>query len=601
MTRISIFYNLIFLFLTSSILLAACSNQAATEIPIPQATEPQQTLPGSKAILISMEENSHAHFLLYTLEGQPLMRLTSGNWSDIHPSLSPDGKRIAFASNRTGYWDIYLLTIATGEVRQVTDTPEYDSSPTWSPDSLWLGYETYDGNDLEIAAVQLTAPGEPPLILTDDPGADSSPSWSPDGRRIAFVSTRTGDPEVWLADLDRGDAGRYTNVSNSSRTSELDPAWAGSQLLWTTEAQGVEVSGVYAWDAEQPGRPAHWIADADWAASDSAWKTLAIVLNGANEEYLSLITTDGKLLLPPVILPGIVHGLTWLTLDLPEPSETYRAASAMTPPALWQARMTPMAGGAVERWAMVSLPDVQAPYPQLHDQADEAFAALRERVIQETGWDALASLQNAFLPLTSQLDPGMGNDWLYTGRAFALNPLLTTASWMVSVREEIGQQTFWRIYLRALEQDGSQGEPLSQAPWDLSARYRLDPQAYDEGGAYTAIPAGYWVDFTALARAYGWERLAALPSWRVYYGGTRFTEFVLKDGTDWYSAMLEIYPPEALVTPTQRMPPTPTASLTPIPSVTLGPSPTPTLTFTPTFTPTPTGTSTPIPTNTPLP
>ncbi len=75
------------------------------------------------------------------------------------PSLSPDGKQVAFASNRSGYWDIYILTLATGEVRQVTDTPEYDSAPTWSPDNQWLAYETYDGNDLEIAAIQLTASG----------------------------------------------------------------------------------------------------------------------------------------------------------------------------------------------------------------------------------------------------------------------------------------------------------------------------------------------------------------------------------------------------------------------------------------------------------
>jgi TolB protein len=178
---------------------------------------------------------------------------------------------------------------------------------------------------------------------------------------------------------------------------------------------------------------------------------------------------------------------------------------------------------------------------------------------------------------------------------------------MVAVREQAGQQTFWRIYLRAQEQDGSQGQPLTDAPWDLSARYNLDPQAYDQGGAYAPIPPGYWVDFTSLARAYGWERLPALPNWRVYYGGTRFTEFLLTGDLDWYSAMLEIYPPEALVTPTPRMPPTLTPSRTPVPTLTRGPSPTPTITYTPTptlvptSTPTLTPTATPVPSNTPLP
>ncbi len=325
----------------------------------------------------------------------------------------------------------------------------------------------------------------------------------------------------------------------------------------------MEVSGAYVWDATQPERPARWITDADRAAWDPTREKLALILNGLNEDYLSLTSLDGTLLLPPRRLPGMVRGLLWLTLDLPEVPASYRDASAMTPAALWTSQVTPMVEGSVQRWMVVDLPNVQAPYPQLHDQVDEAFAALRQRVVEETGWDALASLQNAFVPLTSQLDPGLGNDWLYTGRGFALNSLLTNTGWMVVVREEAGQQTFWRILLRTQEQDGSQGQPLSEAPWDLSMRYNLDPQAYDQGGAYAPVPKGYWVDFTALARAYGWERMPALPTWRAYYGGTRFTEFVLTGELDWYSAMLEIYPPEALVTPTPRMPPTLTPTLHP--------------------------------------
>ncbi len=72
----------------------------------------------------------------------------------------------------------------------------------------------------------------------------------------------------------------------------------------------------------------------------------------------------------------------------------------------------------------------------------------------------MPACRTRIVPLTSPLDPGLGDDWLYTGRAFALNSLLTNAGWMVAVREEVGQQTFWRIYLRAQKQDGSQGQTL---------------------------------------------------------------------------------------------------------------------------------------------
>ena len=275
-------------FLAFAIFLSACSPPSPTPVPeLPITTDIPVTIPSGEAILLSMEENGYAHFFLYSTDGRPLLRLTAGNWSDLAPALSPDGKQIAFASNRSGYWDIYILTLATGEARRVTDTPEYDSAPTWSPDNQWLAYETYDGDDLEITVQPLGDPSQPPSRLTDDPAADTSPAWAPQGRKIAFVSNRSGDPEIWLADLDRADEGRYTNLSNSPLSAERNPLWAGNRMLWVAEAQGIGVSGAYVWDASQPERPARWVAFSDWAAWDPSDAKLATVLRGPNADYLS--------------------------------------------------------------------------------------------------------------------------------------------------------------------------------------------------------------------------------------------------------------------------------------------------------------------------
>jgi len=262
----------------------------------------------------------------------------------------------------------------------------------------------------------------------------------------------------------------------------------------------------------------------------------------------------------------------------------------------------PVIDNGVKRWSLVNLDGVQAPYPQLHDLADEAFTALRQRVQDRLGWDALASLENAFVPITSMLDPGYAEDWLYTGRAFAINSLMTNAGWMVAVREDFGAQTYWRLYLRTQQQDGSMGEPLHSQPWDLSARYNLDPKVYEQGGQYSSVPPGFWVDITTLANQYGWERVPALPNWRTYYRGARFTEFALTGGKSWYDAMLELYPPDVLVTPTQVLPPTLTPTRTPLPTWTPLPTRTPRPTYTPSITPTPRNTKTPsitpVPSNT---
>jgi TolB protein len=204
-----------------------------------------------------------------------------------------------------------------------------------------------------------------------------------------------------------------------------------------------------------------------------------------------------------------VLGITWGNGGT-FPAGAYEQAARSTPDALWAPVLTPEEGIPGGREHLVELGDIGAPFPMLSDEVDESFAALRSRLAEEIGWDFLSSLENAYVPLTDALDPGMGNDWLYTGRAFAFTSAPMSAGWMAVVREDFGLQSYWRVYLRARFQDGSAGRPLSGQSWDFSARYNGVPDAYEQGGllAKTVLP-GYWVDFTRFARAFGWERLPA--------------------------------------------------------------------------------------------
>ena len=559
-------------------------------------------------IIVALGEGGYTHLFVYQPgSNQPLVRLTDGPWNDITPALSRENRRLAFASDRDGFWDLYEMELDSGAVNRLTYTPTYEASPSWSPDGLWLAYEAYveneTGGDLEVF-IRAVDGNQEPIRLTSDPGADFAPAWSPAGRQIAFISTREGGADVWLADLDNT-RDRFKNLSHNREVDEAHPSWStdGLKLSWSSsDNEGIQ--RIYVWDSEHPNERPRILNPGNWTAWGPQQDFLLASFSTPNRTYLTAYSLEQDNLVAPIMaLDGSVSGLAWgdanITKVLPEVIE---AVARISPTPIWEASLAaaPVAPGS--RYQVVKLDGVEAPYPMLQDRVDESFQALRTRIMVEVGWDFLASLDEAYIPLTSPLGPGMMEDWLYTGRAFRFSTAPVNAGWVKVVREDYGAETYWRIFLRTRFQDGSQGMPLECLPWDLAARYSGDPWAYEQGGALEEnVPPGYWLDFTRLAASYGWERLPSLSTWKVAFSAVRYNEMVLRDGLDWLSAMMEIYPKAALDTPTPVSSPTQTPTPTETATPTSTPTRTPYLSRTPTPTLTPRPTRTPRPTNTPWP
>ena len=585
--------------------------------PLPSTPEPATASPqpistltlNQGLIILALDEGGNTHLFAYQPEEGgadqplPLTRLTFGPWDDINPAISPDGQTVAFASNRSGYWDIYLLNLDNGGITRLSDTLAYEASPAWSPDNKWMVYETYINDNLEIKIQSVLTPDDI-IQLTNSSAADFNPVWSPQGRQIAFVSNQSGEDEIWLADLDKSEEQRFQNISQNPISKDTHPAWSpdGKSLVWVGEQDGIrtlllqELSIID--DAMVTPSALHQqnLGSGDCPVWSADGETILTILQAPNRFYLTAYPAHYPgLALPTMELPGSVYGLSWGSSSLTSYLQTiYQQAAQVTSTPLYLPSLTSLPNDNGGRYQLSPLRGIQAPHPYLHDLTDEDFLALRSRIATEAGWDFLANLENAYVPLTSPLDPGMGNDWLYTGRAFAINTLPLNAGWLVVVREDFGLETYWRVYIRALYQDGSAGIPLHDQPWDFDSRYNGDTTTYELGGAQQAsIPPGYWIDFTERALSYGWERLASLTAWRASYPATRFNEFVSTGGLNWQSAMLELYPPEALITPTPVIPPT----RTPTPTLRWYVSPTPTTTPTPrpTFTPSLTTPANPIP------
>lgn len=564
--------------------------QNQTALPTLLPANSQDALRQQGMIFLSMSDGKFIHLFAYHPLYLPLTRLTSGGWDDIHPMTSPDGARLAYASRQNGYWDIVIMDIATGQKIRLTDTPEYDGSPTWSPDSQWLAYETYTGDNLQIHIRSLTNAEQPPVELTTDASDHTSPTWSPRGREIAFVSTQAESEDIWLARLDVVD-NRFINLTSTSTGRNRFPRWSpdGRYLAWASDAPGI--STLYIWDSDFPDTPPRAVGIGDAPAWRPDGQALLASIQSPNQTSLGGYTiSDGSLIFPTNALPGALHGLDWKAGQSVAAFQklTLPASARQAAPALWQRKLSVGSPVPAQRSVLVPLADINVPTPYLHDAVNEAFSALRQQVADSAGWDFLANLENAYLPLTSPTFPGGEQSWLYTGRAFSINSAPISAGWMALEREEIGGLTYWRVLIRARFQDGSQGRPLTQRPWDIQARYKGQPAAYEQGGAYSPIPSGYWVDFTEIAARFGWERLPAQLNWRTYYPAAQFSIFVMRDGLDWRSAMAQLYPVEALTTPTPIYTATPTITFTPTPwyNWMITPSITSTVTSTPTRRPT---------------
>jgi len=513
----------------------------------------------------SRVEGWHRIFAFIPGTDTPLL-LLDGAYDNYEPVLSPDGSMLAFVSNRGGSSDLYVLHLADGSIRQITDTAAYEGHPTWSPDSLWIAYEAYYHGDLDIWILPVDG-SQTPIMLTDHEGLDMSPAWDPNGRKIAFVSDREGSMDIFIADLDRP-TDRFINVTDTEEIHEIDPAFSpdGEELLYTSMLDGVDVLSVIAVDVTSrerevvgQGRAGEWSPDGT--------TLLANLLSPQSSRLLMYMLDDGTQLSIGLPFVNGVVDYSWSPHTLAD--QLIALAHDDTSNSLYDIEMD-LPESEDGRLNLVDLLSVQAPHPQLSDAADEAFEALRERTIQVTGWDFLGTLDYAFAGINEPLPPGYAyNDWLYTGRAFAFAEAALEAGWVEVVPEYFGAQVYWRVYVRIADQDSARGEPLASHPWDFNSRYADDPYAYDRGGTLKVnIPTGYYIDFTELALDFGFERLPALANWRTFYPGARYNEFVLRGDLSWEEAMLQLYPRTAIITPTPFRTPTPTPTRTPRPTPT---------------------------------
>jgi TolB protein len=166
---------------------------------------------GSRLAYIGSEPTGGHSVWTVNADGTGATRVLRGEWEQV--AWSPDGATLLLAgfplSQDSGQYDLFAVGIDGGGLNQLTDTPDFEHFPAWSPDGsriLFVRSPGEDDVDYRSDIFVMNADGSGAARLTDWQGFDSFPVWAPDSRWIAFASDR-GATEAQQQDNAKGSFG----------------------------------------------------------------------------------------------------------------------------------------------------------------------------------------------------------------------------------------------------------------------------------------------------------------------------------------------------------------------------------------------------------